>query len=144
MEDKYNELKARGKTENEAIGVVISEFGNMDELAEELGLNCKIDTLSCEEANVKLITNSEARTFLSDQSSFAKKISIGVILCILSIMPGCIADVLFVTESNRWVAGIFGNLIFVIVAIAAALFINTGVKKGSFEQLLNKGELYGQ
>ena len=32
MEDKYNELKQSGKSENEAIGIVISEFGNIDEL----------------------------------------------------------------------------------------------------------------
>ncbi len=37
MEDKYSELKAAGKTENEAVGIVISEFGNLDELSEELG-----------------------------------------------------------------------------------------------------------
>lgn len=39
MEDKYNELKANGRTENEAIGIVISEFGNLEELAEELGIS---------------------------------------------------------------------------------------------------------
>ena len=39
MEDKYNELKAEGRTENEAIGIVISEFGNLSELAEDLGIN---------------------------------------------------------------------------------------------------------
>ncbi|MEG2642079.1 MAG: permease prefix domain 1-containing protein, partial [Eubacterium sp.] len=32
MEERYNELKAAGKSENEAIGTVISEFGNIDEL----------------------------------------------------------------------------------------------------------------
>ena len=41
MEDKYNELKTQGKTENEAIGIVISEFGNIDELINEMGI--KID-----------------------------------------------------------------------------------------------------
>ena len=39
MEDKYTELKENGKTENEAIGIVISEFGNLDELAEDLGIS---------------------------------------------------------------------------------------------------------
>ena len=38
MEDKYTELIEEGKTENEAIGTVISEFGNLDELAETLGI----------------------------------------------------------------------------------------------------------
>ena len=38
MEDKYEELKSQGKSENEAIGIVISEFGNIDELLAELDL----------------------------------------------------------------------------------------------------------
>ena len=38
MEDKYTELLNEGHTENEAIGTVISEFGNLDELAEDLGI----------------------------------------------------------------------------------------------------------
>lgn len=37
MEDKYTELKNEGKSENEAVGTVIAEFGNLDELAEDLG-----------------------------------------------------------------------------------------------------------
>ena len=38
MEDKYNELIPEGKSDNEAIGIVISEFGNLDELADSLGI----------------------------------------------------------------------------------------------------------
>ena len=38
MEDKYTELKEEGMADNEAIGIVISEFGNLDELAETLGI----------------------------------------------------------------------------------------------------------
>lgn len=38
MEDKYYELKEAGKSENEAIGIVISEFGNIDELLSELDI----------------------------------------------------------------------------------------------------------
>ncbi len=38
MEDKYTALKAEGKSENEAVGHVISEFGNIDELTSELGI----------------------------------------------------------------------------------------------------------
>ncbi|HHZ01201.1 MAG TPA: hypothetical protein GYA03_08905, partial [Tissierellia bacterium] len=46
MEDKYNELKNSGKTENEAIGIVISEFGNLDELADALGIRQVVDNKS--------------------------------------------------------------------------------------------------
>ena len=48
MEDKYNELISEGKSENEAVGTVISEFGNLDELAETLGLKlCKCRQPTC-------------------------------------------------------------------------------------------------
>ena len=41
MEDKYTELKEEGRSENEAVGIVISEFGNLEELAQTLGIeNC--------------------------------------------------------------------------------------------------------
>ena len=38
MEDKYEQLLADGKNENEAVGEVISEFGNFQEIADELGI----------------------------------------------------------------------------------------------------------
>lgn len=38
MEEKYNALLDEGKNENEAIGIVISQFGNIEELKSELGI----------------------------------------------------------------------------------------------------------
>ncbi|MDR1412379.1 MAG: permease prefix domain 1-containing protein [Actinomycetes bacterium] len=38
MEEKYHELRAQGLSENESIGAVISEFGQVDELFAELGV----------------------------------------------------------------------------------------------------------
>ena len=35
MEDKFNEMIADGVNENQAVGTVIAEFGNLDELAEK-------------------------------------------------------------------------------------------------------------
>ena len=37
-EDRYEDLLSQGKSENEAIGTIISEFGTIDELMEELNL----------------------------------------------------------------------------------------------------------
>jgi hypothetical protein len=38
MQEKYQELKNAGRTENEAVGAVISEFGNVEELFAEMGI----------------------------------------------------------------------------------------------------------
>lgn len=50
MEDKYRELKRAGKSENEAVGTVISEFGNLDELAEALGIETVVRPAQKEDA----------------------------------------------------------------------------------------------
>ena len=60
MEDKYNELKTQGKTENEAIGIVISEFGNIDELINEMGI--KIDE---PDENSRILSMEEVRDYLN-------------------------------------------------------------------------------
>ncbi|MCR5674336.1 MAG: permease prefix domain 1-containing protein [Lachnospiraceae bacterium] len=47
MEDKYNELLADGTKENEAVGIVISEFGDLEEVADSLGISTmlqRVDT----------------------------------------------------------------------------------------------------
>ena len=38
MEDKYDALIKDGKSETEAVGIVIAEFGNLDDIADDLGL----------------------------------------------------------------------------------------------------------
>ena len=39
MEDKYNELISDGKKENEAVGIVIAEFGDLEEVADSIGIS---------------------------------------------------------------------------------------------------------
>lgn len=80
MEDKYNELKDSGKTENEAIGIVISEFGNLDELGETLGINHALETKS----DIPLISYEEAKNYIEDSRDTAPKTALGVFLCIIS------------------------------------------------------------
>src|SRR5690625_941373 len=67
MEEKYQELIAEGKTENEAVGTVISEFGNIDELMEELGYD-----LNEEEEAQRSLTDQEIGEFLLESKHNAK------------------------------------------------------------------------
>jgi hypothetical protein len=80
MEDKYNELKNSGKTENEAIGIVISEFGNLDELAETLGIKQALENKS----DIIHVTYEEAEKYIEDSKNIAPKTALGVFLCIMS------------------------------------------------------------
>lgn len=80
MEDKYNELKNSGKTENEAIGIVISEFGNLDELGDSLGIRQLIEN----KTDVSIVTYEEAKNYIEDSRAIAPKTAFGVLLCIIS------------------------------------------------------------
>ena len=83
MEDKYNELKDSGKTENEAIGIVISEFGNLDELAETLGIKHALENKN----DVLQITYEEAKYYIEDKIKTTPITALGVFLCIMSPVP---------------------------------------------------------
>lgn len=153
MEDKYNELKAQGKSENEAIGIVISEFGNIDELKEELGLNKKTADAAHngEEENsekFRMITFEEAKNFIEDTVKFGFKMAIGVVLCILSVVPLIVLagfaegknelgiDVLtgleetqhFSVVTDKIAVGVGLSLMFVFIAVAVAIFIINGLR----------------
>ncbi|MEL7605653.1 hypothetical protein SDC9_50682 [bioreactor metagenome] len=80
MEDKYNELKNEGKTENEAIGIVISEFGNLDELGDTLGIKQVIEN----KTDIPLVTYEEAKNYIEESRAAAPKTALGVLLCIIS------------------------------------------------------------
>ena len=54
-EDKYNQLRSEGRTDNEAVGQVISEFGNLAELAGTLGIPQEVKDL---EVDTKQITTT--------------------------------------------------------------------------------------
>ena len=83
MEDKYAELMAEGMAENEAIGVVISEFGNLDEIAEELGISRFIDPVQIYDR--RDISQMEVRDYLNDAQKRAYLIALGVFFCIISV-----------------------------------------------------------
>ena len=51
MEDKYNELLDEGKNENEAVGTVISEFGNLEELSKENAVEIKQEDVDLNQEN---------------------------------------------------------------------------------------------
>ena len=121
MEDKYQELISEGKNENEAVGIVISEFGNLDDLAETLGLENVIG--SYEEQPTRRISLDEAKQFISDTSLRHFAIGLGTFLCITSPV-GCILGSL----GGDIVVAIGLCFLFVMIACAVGLFIFSGAK----------------
>ena len=138
MEDKYTELKDEGETENEAVGIVISEFGNLDDLADDLG----IDAIVREEAQPlgRALSMEEIKKCLHDYKKRALLMAIGVFLCICSPVVSILGDAFgqmgMQTEVLEAV-GVF--FLFSFVAIAVGLFIFAGevTKRFSYMEMEN-------
>lgn len=76
MMDKYTELKSQGKSENEAVGIVIAEFGNIQELASELDIE-----LPEGDARQKVELET-AKQFVGAKKRNSRLVGLGVLLCI--------------------------------------------------------------
>lgn len=142
MEDKYHELKNDGKTENEAIGIVISEFGNIDELIEEFELDQHDEAQhdEAEEESLTYMNDEVVHDYLRMNKGFAKMIGLGVLLCIL-------APAILVLYNQLMYGGVFGigsegfdkiaGLIpfFLFIAIAVVIFIYTGMSMEKYKYI---------
>ncbi len=94
MEDKYNELIQEGKSENEAVGTVISEFGNLDELADTLGINSQPHEAA---DNRRILSLDEVKSYIHAYSKRSFLIALGVMLCIFSPVFPIIGDLFNIT-----------------------------------------------
>ena len=137
MEDKYEELMQEGMSEKEAVGTVISEFGNLDELAEELGIDGFVNQ---EQTQSETMGNSttddtsrqsdsrwgleEVRRYLSDGRKHARMIALGVMLCIWSPLLSSVSDG---AVEEGYITNILSDAmdgsLFLFVGIAVLLFI---------------------
>lgn len=145
MEDKYNELLAEGKSDNEAVGTVIAEFGNLDEIAEELGIrgvmNGGEDAGAAYRTNGRHVTAEEAEQYLRDKKKDALKTALGVMLCIFSVIGPIITEAVTGLRDLEIGDAIGVSFLMGMVAVAVCLFVYSSLmmKKWSF---LNKEPIY--
>lgn len=134
MEDKYHELKQAGKTENEAVGIVISEFGDIDEIIEEFEI-----TLEGDSNEKPLLTESEVDEYLQINKTTGKWTGIGVTLIIL----GAAMFVLILGLMENWFTSISRDtgtyigltLLLLLVATAVGLCIYSGMKLEKYKAI---------
>ena len=125
MEDKYTELKAEGKTENEAVGIVISEIGNIDDLIEDFGLQDVVKE-NQKTYTGKWLNTEELKSCLKAFQKRAWMIALGVMLCILSPVSTIVCDALQGNHTGTPLEGIGVCILFCFIAVAVILFILSG------------------
>ncbi len=139
MEDKYNQLRSEGRTDNEAVGQVIAEFGNLDELAENLGISNEVSALSTETEQIHMTDEDVERYFKVTRES-GRQVASGVALIlfgvIMLILMQSIADIGIFAENIAQAIGVGGLLL--MVAIAVYMFIMAGIKTDKYENMETK------
>lgn len=139
MEDKFQELIAEGRKENEAVGIVISEFGNLEELAEELGISQVVNHQNVERDTSRYVDREEAEAFIKMSRRTSIWVSFGVMLCILSpcalIYIGTLQDYSKNGISDGMIV-LFGLIpLLLLVAIAVVMFCWNGMKMEKYEYM---------
>lgn len=135
MEDKYNELKNDGKTENETIGIVISEFGNLEELGDTLEIKQVIEN----KTEVPVVSCEEANNYIEISKATAPKTAFGVFLCIISpitllLLLG-LGEMYFVTVKEELLTAAGLIVLIGLVAAGVSYFIRFSSKLERYDYL---------
>lgn len=120
MEDKYNELIAGGQSENAAVGTVISEFGNLEDLAEDLGLTKEVQEFQNIESTHprRQISRDEATAYITNRIKKALFLALGIMLCITSV-----ACPILTAESAESIVIAGPALMFVFIALGVGFIV---------------------
>ena len=145
MEDKYEALVAEGKNEHEALGILVTEFGNIDEILAEFELK-KTTAFEAEPVEATEATTAYTQDFYPDpyfleeyeefQKKFAVAMTIGVVMCIMAIVSIIVTTSVFRGNDVIPIA-----VFFIIIAGAVAIFVYFGMQKERFEKQRKQYEL---
>ena len=115
MEEKYTVLRQNGKSEHEAAYSVIANFGSIEEITSELGL----DINNNEQDYALSLQWDEVQTYLAKSKKSGILVGLGVWIIIAGVASFLFLNNLFV--------------MFVAIAIAVAIFIVNGSTMGEYE-----------
>lgn len=130
MEEKYEELIGSGLSSHEAIGSVIVDFGDVDELLIELGY--KTANGQDMPTQAEFMPLSRIREYLDQNRQSALLIGFGVSWIILGVALAVLID------EMSWFNHIFDSFplpILVFIAMAVAAFIYSGSRLSGYEDM---------
>ena len=117
MEDKYTELIRSGKTENEAVGEVIQNFGNLDDLADDLGIKEILYQTKYSDVQRRKLSFEEVTEYLEKRKRSALMKALGIMFCIICVIFPIMTDALRIND----IAGVV--LMFVSIGLGVVLMV---------------------
>lgn len=131
MEEKYNELKSEGKTENEAIGIVIAEFGSIEEIANEF--NLEMNSTEVQYDKKVEVSLSEAKEYINTKEKSSKQIGIGVFIILIGVSIFMAIQAFF--SNSELMSSIGAVIMLPFIAVATGIFIIANYKIKPWEYI---------
>ena len=127
-EDNFDALLSWGKNEDEALGIIVSEFGSMETICNELGVS-----------PIGFGDTPDERALIAEETRSSRKFAFGLALGIVAACLGfaavIIADELFHS------GGIGAALMFLFWGIGAGLIVFSAINHNRTKKLLRMGIL---
>lgn len=131
MEEKFQELLKEGKNENEAVGIVLADFGSIEELKQELGISG--DTPENQVSEQQNVQNDALHAeFFAFKKKFGIAIAVAVGLFIFAPAMYVIFESLY-GESSKLALGCF----FFLIACGVGICIYFGIQNDKYKELLH-------
>lgn len=151
MEDAYTNLIAVGRTENEAVGQVIRDFGNLTEIAPELGIATEITPPASAPAATPVaatpsarplyppVTRDEAQGYAEAQRKIRGRVSLAIPLFVVSPIVLIVLSVLAGTPGFSIDSGSSSTIgilvLLVLVACGVMLLVSTARDLAPFSRI---------
>ncbi len=129
--EKYQDLISSGKNEDEAFGIVVAEFGNIEELKKEFDIPYYQKEAKTDMPQPELSEDVKKyrEAFCKFQMKYALMIGFGVVSCILGII------ISISLSSDSGTDGEFMIAFLLPVAVGVFLFIVAGITHESLKKL---------
>ncbi|SFJ92405.1 hypothetical protein SAMN04488569_1002113 [Marinilactibacillus piezotolerans] len=133
MEDRYLALIEEGASENEAIGTVIVEFGNIEEVLDEMGLNHEKTSEEIDIKDVLVVELADAHEYIEARRKAGMGIGLGVLACSVGL-AGLVSSISYVVNGNE--GPVFIGLIWLLIfsCLGVAQFILQGLRLSNYKQ----------
>lgn len=146
MEEKYNELKAEGKPEHEVIGIVLSEFGDIQEIKQALGID--EEDVYEEVDDYPVLSAEDAEDYIDIRQRLLGKVALGVSLIMVGVICLIILadrdEPMTITDASSAILASDGLPVVVLLlfaAVAVGLFIHAGTRLDRYK-FIEKGDFH--
>lgn len=142
MEDAYNAAMARGLSDNEAIGEVLTQFGNLDEVAPALGITADINPSTASAGTAQPVSGQYPPLTMAEAQSYGRarertQSSLATAVALFVLSPAVL--IFFSSDESPLVSFVGLAVLLLCVAVGVVILINRSRETASFRRI-SEGE----